>query len=303
MGLDTGNLKMPDWSVDQSLAFMDQAGIQTSILSVSAPGVDFATGSAANEMARRLNSHSAELVTQAPDRFGCFAILPQQNIDAALQEIQIAFDTLGADGVVMRPHVDGIYLGHAKFAPVLQELNRRQATMLLHPSELPGGAAFDIPAFMADFLLDTVRGAISLMRSGAMDLYPDINVILSHAGGFLPFIANRIAARVSPLGDAADGHRLMRQFYLDTSLSSSPTSLPSILEFADPGKILTGTDFLFAPTPRANEFLMALDQNPLVDHDAVNFANANKLFASQFPSGGSIRGNFEIARYPWLVLL
>ena len=39
MGLDTGNLKMPDWSVDQSLAFMDQAGIQTSILSVSARGL------------------------------------------------------------------------------------------------------------------------------------------------------------------------------------------------------------------------------------------------------------------------
>jgi len=162
--LNTDNLKLPIWSMDQTLAFMNETGIQTSILSVSAPGVDFAIGNEANEMARRLNIYSAKVVADMPNRLGFFALLPQQNVDATLNEIAYVYDVLKADGVVLRPNVGGVYIGDARFNPVLDELNRRQSVVLLHPSELPNGAAPDIPAFMADFLLDTVRGAISLMR-------------------------------------------------------------------------------------------------------------------------------------------
>lgn len=280
--LDTENLKMPAWSKDKALDFMDQAGIQTSILSVSAPGVDIAERAEAADMARRLNETSARVVTETPDRFGLFAILPQRDVDGALAEIAFAFDELNADGVVLRPHVDGVYIGDDSFAPVLAELNRRRAVVLLHPSELPNGAAPGIPAFIADFLLDTVRGAISLMRSGAMDRFPDLKVILSHAGGFLPFIAARIAGRVSPLGEEEDGHRLMRRFYLDTSLASSPTSLPSITAFSDPEKLMVGTDFPFAPEPRCNAFLNSLDVFDGVDHAAVHRGNAELLFPGRF---------------------
>jgi len=140
-----------------------------------------------------------------------------------------------------------------------------------------------IPAFMADFLLDTVRGAISLMRSGAMDEYPNLRVILSHAGGFLPFIADRIATRVSPVEAEEDGHRLMRRFYLDTSLSSSPTSLPSITAFADQSKLLLGTDFPFASAERAKGFLARLDAFSDIDHYAVNCGNAAALFPERAP--------------------
>ncbi|SHK48013.1 Predicted metal-dependent hydrolase, TIM-barrel fold [Shimia gijangensis] len=279
--LDTENLKMPSWSKDKALGFMDQAGIKTSILSVSAPGVDIVDGIEATEMARRLNENSARVVTETPDRFGYFAILPQKDVDRALAEIAFAFDHLNAAGVVLRPHVEGIYIGEDSFAPVLAELNRRRAVVLLHPSELPNGAAPGIPAFMADFLLDTVRGAISLMRSGAMDRFPDLRVILSHAGGFLPFIASRIAGRVSPLEDEEDGYRLMRRFYLDTSLASSPTSLPSITAFADPDKLMVGTDFPFAPERRCNAFLNALAAFDGIDHEAVYHGNAELLFSGR----------------------
>ncbi len=282
--LDTDNLKMPEWSQERSISFMDQAGIQAAILSISAPGVDFATGAEATNMARRLNNHSAETVDGAPNRFGFFALLPQQDVSASLNEIAYAFDVLKADGVILRPHVDGLYIGDAGFAPVLDELNRRSAVVLLHPSELPNGAAPDIPAYMADFLLDTVRGAISLMRSGAMDCYANIKVILSHAGGFLPFVASRIAAGVSPLQTSEDGQRLMRRFYMDMSLSSSPTSLPSISAFADPAKLLLGTDFPFASLERTNEFLAELDAYFAIDHQAVNRGNAEKLFPGRFDS-------------------
>jgi len=38
----------------------------------------------------------------------------------------------------------------------------------------------------------------------------------------------------------------LRKFYFDTALSATPTSLPSLLAFAEPGHILYGSDFPYA---------------------------------------------------------
>ena len=59
------------------------------------------------------------------------------------------------------------------------------------PSELPAPAAPGVPAFAADFLLDTTRTAISLILSGAMEKFSEIRFLLAHAGGFVPYIAYR----------------------------------------------------------------------------------------------------------------
>lgn len=63
--------------------------------------------------------------------------------------------------------------------PLMDELNQRKAVVFIHPSALPGSSAPDLPAYVADFLLDSVRAAVNLCRSGTMDRCPDIKFILS----------------------------------------------------------------------------------------------------------------------------
>jgi predicted TIM-barrel fold metal-dependent hydrolase len=75
----------------------------------------------------------------------------------------------------------------------------------------------------------------------------ELRVILSHAGGFVPYAAYRIASFASPRGNPLDGMAQLQKFYFDTALSGSPTVLPSLLGFAKPGYVLFGSDWPYAP--------------------------------------------------------
>ena len=74
-------------------------------------------------------------------------------------------------------------------------------------------------------------------------------MILSHAGGFLPYAAYRVGLAASPSGNPTDGLAQLKRFYFDTALSGSPAALPSLLAFAEPGHVTFGSDFPYAPAP------------------------------------------------------
>lgn len=277
--VDAGGLPIPEWTPEAALDFMGTNAIQTAILSVSTPGVEPAHDlDEARGMARKVNEFSAKVVGDYPGRFGFYATLTLPDVDGALDEMAYALDTLKADGVVLHAHSKGIYLGDSRFAPLMEELNRRRAAIFVHPSELPGDEVPGIAAYVADFLLDSVRAALNLCRTGTMDRCPDIKVLLSHAGGFLPYAATRMAPYASPQGDFDAGLALLRRFYLDTALASSPFALPSLVSFADPIHITYGSDFPYAPAFRGTEFTTALDAYQAIDHSLVNRQNALPLF-------------------------
>jgi len=66
------------------------------------------------------------LIGEHPTRFGAFATLPLPDVDAALEELKRALDTLKLDGVVLLSNYDGYYLGDLRFDILLSELNLRK---------------------------------------------------------------------------------------------------------------------------------------------------------------------------------
>jgi predicted TIM-barrel fold metal-dependent hydrolase len=90
--------------------------------------------------------------------------------------------------------------------------------------------------------------------SGTVKRYPDIDIILSHAGGTVPFIGNRaIGATVIPsiaavvAVNVVEAQAGFRRFYYDTALSASAAQLNGLLDFADPSHVIFGSDFPYAP--------------------------------------------------------
>ncbi len=253
--------------------------------SVSTPGVEPAENrSEAQVLARDLNEFSAELARDHPGRYGFYACLPLPDVDAALAELDYAQNTLGADGVCLHANTGGRYLGDPALDPLFDELQRQAAVVFVHPSALPGPQPRGVPAYAADFLLDTVRAALALARSGTLERCPDVKLILSHGGGFLPYAAARLsglAAQEDPEtghGDVALGFQRLQRLYLDTALTSSIYSMPSLSAWAPPDRILYGTDYPFAPAQVVGLFTAALDQYEDVDHDAIARRNALALF-------------------------
>lgn len=246
-GALAGGLPIPAWDADAALSVMDRHDVDAAILSVSTPGVFLGDGADARGMARDVNDHAAQVVRDHPDRFGFFATLTLPDVDGALAELDRAFDTLGANGVVLLANSAGTYLGDKAFDPIFDELQRRQAVAFVHPSILPGIEPIDgIPAFVADFLLDTTRAAVNLARTGTLDRCPDVRIILSHAGGFVPYAASRLATAAGD-GDFLTGLARLQRYYFDIALSGTPSALPSLLAFTTPHKVTFGTDFPYAP--------------------------------------------------------
>ena len=280
-GIDNaGGRLLPDWSTEGAFDLMAAAGIETGILSISTPGVHLGDHAEARDMARRVNEFLAGVAAEHAGRFGFFAVLPLPDVAGAISEAAYALDVLKADGVLLLANARGTYLGDPSWEPLMAALNQRQAVVFVHPSELPGPEVPGIPPFAADFLLDTTRAAIQYAQSGSFERYPDLKIILSHAGGFLPYAAERVARICSPDGENPAGIARLRQFYFDTALSSSPYALPALLAFADPTHITFGSDWPFAPKARSLHFANLLDQYPLGDamRHAIHRGNAERLF-------------------------
>ncbi|MEV0340738.1 amidohydrolase family protein [Nocardia sp. NPDC050713] len=284
-GIDAaGGRELPEWTPKAALRSMSAAGIASAILSVSTPGTAFVTDPAeAAELARAVNDYAAKLSADHPDRFGFFATVPLPDVAAAAAEAERALDDLRADGCVLLGNSRGSYLGEEGQNDLFRVLDERSAVVLVHPAELPASPVPGVPPFATDFLLDTTRAAYLLVRNGIRRRYPNIRFILSHGGGFVPYAAHRMSLSIfnqtgaSPV-DVLDD---FAGFYFDTALSASASALPSLLAFAEPGHVLYGSDWPFAPEPAVHYFNAGLDEYPHLDASTrrgIERTNATALF-------------------------
>ncbi|MBO0867261.1 MAG: amidohydrolase [Micromonosporaceae bacterium] len=266
------------WSLSQTWEVFERNRIGFALLSNPVPGMLLRDGPEAVVFATEVNEAVTELVAAHPDRFGLFAALPMPHIQESLEQIRYAYEQLGADGVVLTAQSAGRYLGAPEHTEVLAELDRRQATVLVHPMMLPGAPLDDPPSVLADFLLDTTRAALNLMLTGTLDRYPQINFILAHAGGFLPYAASRVAA-LSQQFFGLPAHRFqsyLHRFYYDLALSA-PAALPSLLAAVPASRILYGTDWSAAPSGPVAANTDALDRYPIPPTDRARIDQENAL--------------------------
>jgi 6-methylsalicylate decarboxylase len=280
-GMEAGGLPIPQWNAEAALALMDKYGIETAIMSVSTPGVHLGDDAEARDKAREVNECAASVVRKDPGRFGFFATLCLPDVKGSIDECAYAIDKLHADGVVLLANSRGIYLGDRAFDPLFDELNARNAVVFVHPSHLYGvDPVKGVPPYIADFLLDTTRAAVHLAGSGTMDRCPNLKVILSHAGGFVPYAAYRIAGAASPKRDFADGIAQLRKFYFDLALSGTPTALPSLFGLARPGHVLYATDWPYATDAIVGAFTEMYERYAMdsAQRASIDRGNAEALF-------------------------
>ncbi|GAB7110924.1 amidohydrolase family protein [Streptomyces phaeofaciens JCM 4814] len=236
------------WDVDSALALMDRVGIATAVLN---PTMQDRYRSAAQ--ARDGLSVVFEAVTglmqEHPGRFAflCPALLDHPEVTT--WALRRAFDEFGAVGVGVKASYNGVYLGDPSYDHFLAEVDERSGVLVTHPLDLPGKppgvpTVPGIPNFMCDFLLDTTRAAVNMIRTRTLDRYPRLSVVLPHAGGFLPQIATRLEAFgdfCTPPLEAARVREALRRFHYDTAGPLAPAC--TLVETAGADRILFGTDW------------------------------------------------------------
>jgi predicted TIM-barrel fold metal-dependent hydrolase len=289
-GLTTldGGFPVPKWSAAAAIEMMDRQEIATAMVSLSSPSAHFLPPAERPALVAAVNDAGAELLRNHPGRFGYFATLPMPDIAASLAELRRAFDDLGADAVVLQTNTDGIYLGSPAFAPVLAELNRRKATLFLHPTSPACFEALGLgrPAPLLEFPLDTTRTIVDLLYNRSLQTNPDIKVIVPHGGAALPALIARIAAFANlpiieprPASEAEVFETLARLYY-DVALSAHPVPFAALRRICPITQILFGSDWPFTPEPGVARNLHQLTQNALSENEARAIArgNAERVF-------------------------
>src|SRR5882757_2964213 len=71
-----GGLKPHAWSIENSLAFMDEMKIDIAVTSISTPGIELQDRNASKKLARQCNDFAASMVAKHPHRFGALASVP-----------------------------------------------------------------------------------------------------------------------------------------------------------------------------------------------------------------------------------
>ena len=244
------------YSVPKQLDTMDKAGVTTSFLSMTTPGIAYGNDEETRALARDMNDFAAKLISDYKGRFALFAVLPLPNIDASLREIEYAFDKLGAIGIGTMTSYNNKYLGDPMYAPILEEINRRKAIFYTHPIDAPccQNLIPNVGPTVIEYNTDTSRTIASIIVSGAANRTPDITYIFSHAGGTMPYLVERfgvggpdnlaeVLAR-TPEPNSRLYH--LRRFYYDTAQSTNPIQMQALKMFAGSSQIVFGADYPFS---------------------------------------------------------
>lgn len=271
-----------NWRVEASIESMDRNGIATAISSLAAPGLTTDRPDEARPLARSCNDYAAQLCRDHPGRFGMFAAIAPLDTDGALAEIAYAFDVLGAQGIGLMTSYGKTYLASQRFAPIFDELNRRQAVVFVHPSLPNIGSDFDPPLSNVplEMPFDTARTLLGMILAGTFTRYPDISFVFNHGGGALPLMHQRMD--LSFQNDPALRERFpdglmaqLRNVYFDTINVLNPANFAMLRQLIAIDKLVFGTDFPGHPSEANTGPLAALSP---AEARAIARDNALRLF-------------------------
>jgi predicted TIM-barrel fold metal-dependent hydrolase len=247
---------VPEWSVEHHLSMMEAHGIAACVLSWPS-ATAFLKGDTARALARAMNEEFASIIARHPKRFGAFAVLPLDDMDAAIEEMRYALDVLKLDGVSSSTHVGGVYLGDARYDNWFAEMNRRATTLFVHPT-IPLGSelvSMGLNVAILEFMFDSTRMATNMVLSGAKQRFADIRMICTHGGGTVPYLASRVSILEPVFGagpnravlSAEDILKGLSTFYFDLTASTAAASLDAIRHLVPSSQLMLGFDFPMMP--------------------------------------------------------
>lgn len=246
---------LPAWSAEAHLAFMDEAGIDYTVLSAPTPHIHNGDDEAAYRVARAINEELSSLCKEFANRFAFTAVLPLPCVERAIQETAYAMDKLGAVGVKVATNSNGVYLGDKAFDPLMEELNHRKALVIIHPCrarQRPEKVITGTVAAIYEYPADTTRAVLNMIANRVMTRYPDIRWIVPHCGSFLPYMLQRFAGVSGILAgmgmmETVDVKTEFAKLYFDIAGDPEPVALDMLRMVAEDSHIVFGSDFPHSP--------------------------------------------------------
>ena len=283
--LDEG-FPLPKYDAAAHLKWMDEAGIQTSVLTLAAPQP------ASAKVVRTTNEAAARLKREHPGRFLFCAALPLPDVGAAIREAVYALDTLKADGIKLATNVQGQYLGAPELDTLFAVLNERRAVIILHPHRpepVNRQVMQQTPLAMQEYLSETTRAVANMISRNVLARYNNIKVVVPHCGAYLPLAIPRMKSLTPVMqanrmvGEIDYGANLAALYY-DLAGAHSPEVIRMLLTITAPDHLLYGSDYPYVSPQVLTQSLRRMRQYLIAEPDLapykemILYGNAEKLF-------------------------
>ena len=198
------------------------------------------------ELAKIGNDELADIVLKYPDKFmGAAAIIPMNDIDEACKEAERAIKDCGLQGIQLYTRINGVPVSDDKFRALFKMMDDYDLPIWIHPT-LNNQLDPDNDMFSWEFELTSCMH--KLVMAGIFKEFPNIKIIIHHAGAMVPFFTGRVhyTLNLYPLpykGLSEDFHK----FYVDTAIYGNTTGLMDSYSFFGPKRMLYGTDAPLGP--------------------------------------------------------
>jgi len=209
------------------------------------------------------------------------AIVLEEALDAGFKGAMIATQPKGIGGNLDDPSLDRFW----------EVASARQAAVFLHPHYICSDDRLDGYDLInaVGRLTDTTIAVARLLFSGHLSRYPGVSLVLSHAGGALPYALGRLKRNHAIHSDYANPDEGFRRLYFDTVMFE-PRALRFLCDVAGADKIMLGSDYPFGigdPDPCG-----IVDKTLLTaaERDAILGENAARIFHIECRCGDAAAG-------------
>jgi predicted TIM-barrel fold metal-dependent hydrolase len=250
---------VPLYDMDTRFRIMDKFPEVVQVLTIGpVPPIEhFANEQQTVELAKMANDEMAELCHKYREKFiTAIALLPMNNIDAALDETDRAIKELGFRGAYVHSNINGKPLDAPEFLPLWEKMSKYDLPVYIHPWRPPEFSDYATEeeskyniAGNFGWPYETTVAMTRIIFGGILYKYPNLKIVTHHCGGMVSFYAGRIYQHYGNQSQRRNLTNITRtpleyykMFYNDTAIHGNTPALMLAYDFWGPDKLVFGAD-------------------------------------------------------------
>ncbi|MEM4314762.1 MAG: amidohydrolase family protein [Nitrososphaerota archaeon] len=229
---------------------LDEGGLETQVMSLSEPWVDFLPPPQSIKLAQMVNDDIAKACEKFPGRLEGMATVPMNDVDAAVDEIRRCVADLGLRGVIVPTRVNGEEaISVTRHFPIFETASKLGIPVFIHPALPPGSEVMrhNLTGLMVGYPAETTLVVADLIVGGLLDRLPQLKILLADLGGALPFVAGRMVRFYESFDElrrklAHEPMYYLRMMYYENGAAAHPTAMDYLYRNVGPHHIMLGSN-------------------------------------------------------------
>lgn len=274
------------------LAYMDEIGIDTQVLSCADEYPSLLPPQHAVPLCSELNDELHRIVTEHPGRYLYLASLPFGSPEAAAEELERCVKEQGAAGAMFIGHYEGRTYDDEWYFPILEKAAGLGVPIYMHPCRVDAAiseryykgswspqAAALLSGFGIGWHYDVGMQAVRMMMAGVFDRLPELKIVIGHWGEVVAYYMHRL----DEIPQSVTGLRKPISSYFKENIYVNPSGMMYEEQFRfcmdtfGAEHILWGEDYPYRRPENIRTMLEGLDISDEA-RSKIAYGNAERLF-------------------------